>query len=210
MLLEYLKPFIYGILFGIPFCLAVGPVFFLLIQAGVNRGVKYALAIACGVIMADTVLIGATYFFVVNIQDFVIHNYVIIQMLISFLLFIIGIFSIFKKEKEKVIELSKAGVFLFFINGFILDVFNPSNIFVWIGVNSRLIVYNNLQHLLFYLASLLTIALLMILLAILSNRVQQILTNKALRKINISLGLLYICFSLTIFLGGNYFRHLIS
>ncbi len=212
MFMEYIKSFIYGIIFGLPFCLAVGPVFFLLIQAGVNKGVKFALAIAYGVILADTVLINLTYFFVDRIHNIVSNNYTIIQILISILLFSIGIISIFKKnnQSDKAITLSQNGTFLFFINGFVLDVFNPSNIFVWIGVNSEIIVYNKIQHFLFYTSSLLTIAFLMIAIAFLCNKIQPYLNSYLLKRLNISLGVIYIAISITIMVGGEYFHHLFS
>ncbi len=208
--IDYLKSFIYGVLFGIPFCLAVGPVFFFLIQAGVNKGIKFALAIAYGVILADMVLINATYFFVEIIHDFIRQNYAIIQIFISVLLFAMGIVSIVKSnyERERVMKISKNGIFLFFMNGFIMDVLNPSNIFVWIGVNSKIIMYNTLQHLLFYLSSLITIAVLMISLAFLCKKIQPHLNNYVLKRINISLGIIYIGISIALLLGSKYFHNL--
>ena len=206
----YLQSLVYGILFGVPFCLAVGPVFFFLIQAGVNKGIKFALAIAFGVILADTVLINLTYFFVERIHLFIRNNYTPIQFGISILLLALGLTSILKKNHDctKSSFLSNSGPFLFFINGFILDVLNPSNIFVWIGVNSEIIVYNKLQHLMFYTSALITIAVLMIGIAFLCRKTQPYLSNQLLRRINVSLGAIYIAFSFTLLLGGQYLHHL--
>ncbi len=206
----YLQSFVYGVLFGIPFCLAVGPVFFFLIQAGVNKGIKFALAIAFGVILADTVLINLTYFFVERINLFILNNYSAIQIGVSIILLVLGLTSILKKNHDcnRSSFLSNNGPFLFFINGFILDVLNPSNIFVWIGVNSEIIVYNKIQHLLFYTSSLITIAFLMIGIAFLCRKIQPYINNQLLRRINISLGAIYIGFSFSLLLGGKYLHHL--
>ena len=208
---EYLKPFAYGIMFGIPFCLALGPVFFLLIQAGVNRGVRYAMAITMGVVAGDFVLIVTTYYFVDTIRAFVQQHYSAIQILISIVLFSMGLFALLKKPKNK----TNTGLFrytdtlLFFLHGFVLDIFNPSNVFVWIGVNSNILLYNDTQHLLFYTASLLTMALLMAGIALLSKRIEPLLSLSMQRKINIGMGVVYIAFAVSLIAGARYLKPLL-
>lgn len=208
---EYLKSFAYGIMFGIPFCLALGPIFFLLIQAGVNRGIRYAMAIAMGVVVGDFVLIVATYYFVDTIRMFVQQYYSVIQITISILLLSMGLFALFKKPKKR----PDSGLFrytdtlLFFLHGFVLDIFNPSNVFVWIGVNSNILLYNDTQHLLFYTASLMTIALLMAGIALLSKRIEPLLNQAMQRKISIGMGVVYIAFAVGLIAGARYLKPLL-
>ncbi len=200
--IEYLKAFLYGVAFGVPFCLAVGPVFFFIIQVGVNKGVKYALGISYGVVLADLILINSTYFFIDIIRPIVINNYLIIESICIVILLCMGGYTLFKEVKiyEQELLINKT-VFMFFINGLVLDVFNPSNIFVWIGVNTKIIAYNTTEHLLFYLSSLLTIAFLMIMLAVMSDRIRKYLNTKILKRVNVLLGLIYILIAISIIIN---------
>lgn len=188
--------------FGIPFCLAVGPVFFLLIQVGVNKGLKFALGIACGVVLADVVLINTTYFFIDAIHLLVLKDYFIIECLCITTLLIMGIFTIFRETKmnEEQQIVNKTAI-VFFLNGFILDVFNPSNIFVWIGVNAKIIKYTKLQHLLFYAGAVMTIAFLMIMLGFLASKIKKYLNAKILKRVNLILGVMYIILAMVVFLN---------
>jgi len=203
--MDYLIPLLSGILFGIPFCLAVGPVFFLIIQTGINKGVKLAIAIALGVVLADITLILLTNIFVNQLNKFLISNYHIIIYILCVILLLYGSFSIFKQAQTRLndrgILTSSFSFFLF--NGFVLDVLNPSNVLVWIGVNASIIQYDFIQHSIFYGSTVVTIAALMVGLAVFSSAIKKRLTAINVRRLNISLGIFYIGIAVFLFFGEN-------
>ncbi|MDP2176176.1 MAG: LysE family transporter [Bacteroidota bacterium] len=198
--MEILTPFVNGIIFGVPFCLAAGPVFFILIYAGANRGLRLSIAFATGVLLGDLVLILITFYFVHYIQDFLLLYMYPIKMFMCIFLLLLSGYTFYKKTNVNTNPVTPKYnvVFLFFIYGFILDVFNPSNVLIWAGVASCMLHYNNLQHIAFYSSSMLTIGALMFLLAFLSIKIKPFLGVRFLRIFNICSGLVYLVSSIII------------
>lgn len=205
MIGEYLHPFLNGILFGVPFCLAAGPVFFMLIHAGCNRGFHLAIALAIGVLLGDVLLIYFSYSFVDVMTEFYIRNKVTFRFILFVILLVLSVYTLFKKTNvdNNPVPVKYNVFILFFIYGFMLDVFNPSNLFVWVSVTSYLIHYNSSQHIVFYISSLTTMAILMIMLAFLAQKIKPFLGVSFTRKFNVFTGLIYLICSLTILFQLN-------
>ncbi len=193
----YIKSAFYGVLFGIPFCLALGPVFFLLLQTSISRGRRFGNAIATGVIAGDIVLIFSTYYFVDLIVDIIRSNYNLIRVISAVFLLAMGVLSITRcsKSEERQLMIKYRVILLFFLHGLILDILNPGNILVWVGVNSFLIEFDHIQHLIFYCSALFSIGLLMLLIVKSADRLKLIMKPTVIVKFNLGIGLLYIGFS---------------
>ena len=124
-----------GIGFGLVLTVLTGPVFFALIKTSIEKGFHAGAALALGVVTSDMVFVGAILFgsqyFDVSAND-KIHA----GMVGSAILFIIGVYYIFKKAETnytpKTIpvptRLHRLG---YFFKGFLMCIFNPTILFHW-------------------------------------------------------------------------------
>jgi len=124
-----------GIGFGLVLTVLTGPVFFALIKTSIEKGFHAGAALALGVVTSDMVFVGAILFgsqyFDVSAND-KIHA----GMVGSTILFIIGVYYIFKKAETnytpKTIpvptRLHRLG---YFFKGFLMCIFNPTILFHW-------------------------------------------------------------------------------
>jgi threonine/homoserine/homoserine lactone efflux protein len=124
-----------GIGFGLVLTVLTGPVFFALIKTSIEKGFQAGAALALGVVTSDMVFVGAILFgsqyFDVSAQD-KIHAGIVG----SAILFLIGIYYIFKKAETNYTaktvpvptRLHKLG---YFLKGFFMCIFNPTILFHW-------------------------------------------------------------------------------
>ena len=95
-----LDPILSGISFGFLLSFLVGPIFFLLIETSLKRGVKPALAFDLGVLWSDVIYIIMAYFFAHQILDLKEHeDTLVILGGVTFL--IIGAVHMFKVKKDR-------------------------------------------------------------------------------------------------------------
>jgi threonine/homoserine/homoserine lactone efflux protein len=138
---------------GVGFLLSimVGPIFFVLLETSITRGVRAALALDLGVITSDILYIIFALSFVDQITLFQTNENKLIFGFVGGSIFIIyGIYYLFKKSKVPDLTLEaknsrndnkpvSKGYFLLGVKGFILNIANPAVIFYW------LIILNNSQ-----------------------------------------------------------------
>lgn len=128
-----IEAIITGIGFGLVLAVLTGPVFFALIKTSIEKGFHAGVAMALGVVTSDVVFVGAI-LFGSQLFDFTVDTR-ILGVVGSSILFIIGIYYIFKKAdityKNTNKKLNRAG---FFFKGFLMCIFNPSLLFHWITV----------------------------------------------------------------------------
>ena len=139
--------------FGIGFLLSVmvGPVFFVLLETSITKGIKSALALDIGVLISDIVYILFASIFVGQIKSLVSGENKVIFGIVGGSIFIVyGLYNLLKKKittpeiSAEVIDMSdinntssntKDYVFLG-LKGFILNFANPLVIFYWLSVMS--------------------------------------------------------------------------
>jgi threonine/homoserine/homoserine lactone efflux protein len=141
--------------FGIGFLLSVmiGPVFFVLLETSITKGVKSALAIDIGVLLSDILYVILASIFVDQIKSLGTGDNKIIFGFIGGSIFIgYGVYNLFKKqsnlknlENPEVLELTASiaatnsqtkDYFLLGLKGFLLNLANPLVIFYWMSVLS--------------------------------------------------------------------------
>ena len=141
--------------FGIGFLLSVmiGPVFFVLLETSITKGVKSALAIDFGVLISDILYVIFASIFVDQIKSLGTGDNKIIFGLIGGSIFIgYGVYNLLKKqsnfknlENPEVVELTASiaatnsqtkDYFLLGLKGFLLNLANPLVIFYWMSVLS--------------------------------------------------------------------------
>src|SRR5690606_31560685 len=154
--MNWTGPAIEGFVAGIGLSLMLGTVFFSILQNSLTHGYKAGVLISLGVIISDIMFIAlaiGSATFAVLIEDW--------QLQFSIgggvALIIFGIVQVFRKpfkEKENALLQSKVKRrTLLIVNGFFLNVINPVNFFVWLGIASYLTLtfkYTMNQKLVFF------------------------------------------------------------
>lgn len=135
---------------GIGFLLSVmvGPVFFILLETSITKGIRAALALDIGVFISDILYILFALSFVDQISSINSGENKLIFGFIGGSIFIIyGIFYFFKKSKmvdltleaentSKEVGVAPKDYLLLGLKGFILNIANPAVIFYWLSILS--------------------------------------------------------------------------
>ena len=135
---------------GIGFLLSVmvGPVFFVLLETSITKGIRAALALDIGVFISDVLYIMFALSFVDQITSINSGENKLIFGFIGGSIFIIyGIFYFFKKSKmvdltleaentSKEVAAAPKDYLLLGLKGFILNIANPAVIFYWLSILS--------------------------------------------------------------------------
>ena len=119
----------------------IGPVFFVLLETSIRKGIRAAIAFDLGVILNDIVYIGIAFFFYNQVESLSEGQDNSMLRLIGGCLFIAyGTHNFFKKVKEFDIEddttdvKSTRGYMLLALKGFLLNLANPLVVFYWFSV----------------------------------------------------------------------------
>ncbi|MCF8328830.1 MAG: LysE family translocator [Crocinitomicaceae bacterium] len=130
---------------GIGFLLSVmvGPVFFVLLETSITKGVRASLYLDLGVFISDVIYILFAFIFAAQIKGFTndASNNNFILGIIGGILFVgYGIYTLFSKSKNEITAKSKsttiknADSLVLGIKGFMLNFANPAVLFYWIGI----------------------------------------------------------------------------
>jgi threonine/homoserine/homoserine lactone efflux protein len=127
-----IEAIISGIGFGLVLTFLTGPVFFALIKTSIEKGFHAGVALALGVVSCDFVFVGAI-LFGSQYFDITAHDKTLAGIIGSSILFVIGIYYIFKKAKINYsntvpTKLHRAG---YTLKGFVMCIFNPTILFHW-------------------------------------------------------------------------------
>lgn len=130
-------PLLKGILMGLTIAISLGPGFFAIFHTSVSKGFKAGIVIATGILISDLVLIVLSYF---GLESLISK-----QQLIWFgiagglILFISGMVTLFRKpvsidNSSEFAPVANSKNHLLLLQGFILNISNPLNLFFWLGV----------------------------------------------------------------------------
>ncbi|MNY05189.1 threonine efflux system [compost metagenome] len=119
----------------------IGPVFFLLLETSIRKGIRAAIAFDIGVLLSDLIYIIIALIFYSEVSKITSGEYGhIISIVGGFILMIFGAVTLLKKPKEdkretdKQLNSTKKDLILLGLKGFLLNVANPGVIFYWITV----------------------------------------------------------------------------
>ena len=183
-----------GILTGLLLSVLIGATFFMLIETSMTRGFRAALWFDAGVVLSDTLIITGSYFFTSWITNTIIHNkYFNEAGGLIFLAFGINyILSRRKNETEYVVFKRHVRVFL---NGFVINLLNPSVILFWLGTMAITLTnfkYTGSEAFLYYGCALLTMTMVDVVKAYFSYRLSSLIHTRILRIIYVFSGILMI------------------
>lgn len=201
-----------GVATGLLLSIMIGPVFFVLLETSIRKGVKAALAIDLGVLLSDVVYIIIAFVFFQQVADLAEGNDNSILRLVGGVLFCVyGVYTFFKKVKKadvtKDFETSPTtmGYILLTVKGFLLNLMNPLVVFYWFSVmtlgaedgearDSSMILY-----LTYILITFFSIDFLKILGA---KRLRSLITPKLLAGLNRMVGIVFVGFGLVLLTQG--------
>lgn len=119
----------------------IGPVFFLLLETSIRKGIRAAIAFDIGVFLSDFIYIIIALIFYSEVSKITSGEYGhIISIVGGIILIIFGLVTLFKKPKEDKKEAEKQlnkqtkDMILLGLKGFLLNFANPGVIFYWITV----------------------------------------------------------------------------
>lgn len=130
-----------GIATGFILSVLVGPVFFLLLETSIRKGVRAALAFDLGVLLSDLIYIIFAYIFYNQVSKVIEGEWAyLFQIIGGFVFIFFGFYTLFKKPKhderseEEIINSPTKDFIVLGLKGFLLNFANPGVIIYWIGV----------------------------------------------------------------------------
>ncbi len=130
-----------GFLTGCVLSIMIGPVFFVLLETSIKRGVKAAGAFDLGVLLNDIVYIFIAYVFYNQVEELSHGENNSLVRIIGGLLFVVyGVINFFKKVHDNAVDdvfnlnVRKRDYLLLFVKGFLLNLANPLVVFYWFSV----------------------------------------------------------------------------
>ena len=125
---------------GVMLAFTIGPVFFILIETSITKGIRSALAFDFGAISGDIFFILLAYWGTSKLSDYIKNNpHLFVYG--GILIIIYGLFSFFKEHKDyrlhppqtRIVEIKEGNYFTFFYKGFFLNIINVGVFFYWVA-----------------------------------------------------------------------------
>jgi threonine/homoserine/homoserine lactone efflux protein len=197
-----------GFSFGLLLSFLVGPIFFILIETSLKKGVKPALALDLGVLLSDIIYILLAYNFSTFLVSLKKHeNLLSIGGGVIFIVF--GLVSALKVQKSDPLkdDSTKYGTkvyFGFFMKGFLLNMFNPSVIFYWLGLFlfGDQFGFTSNEMLVFFISILVSFFSIDILKIVGAGQLKNFMTDRRLTMVNRVIGGILMVFGLVMVLRG--------
>jgi len=204
-----------GIVTGFVLSIMIGPVFFVILETSIRRGVKAALALDLGVLISDLVYILIAYVFYSEVSGLINGENKGILKLIGGILFVIyGAFTFFKKPKEEKVDevgnvvQNSSDYFMLALKGFLFNFANPLVIFYWfsvitMGAKNSEHAGTNENSILFFLGVILITFFSFDLLKILgAKKLRPLVTEKLLVALNHLIGIVFFGFGIFLVIQG--------
>jgi threonine/homoserine/homoserine lactone efflux protein len=137
MLIYLLK----GITYGLMLSILIGPIFFALLQAGIEKGFKTGLAVGIGIWLSDFIYIVTVYSslnWIKEVTDSPNFKFYV-GAIGGVILIAFGIGTLFNNKKvDRTQKIKQSGYFAHAAKGFLLNTVNPFTIFFWVVTSSEI------------------------------------------------------------------------
>lgn len=205
-------PFLEGMGMGILLSMMIGPVFFALIQASIENGVRHAFFMALGILFSDAIYVLITYFGVT-----VILVSPLIKTALGYLggLILIGLGLVSWRSKriepnqvkKSMPSKKRSGL----LKGFGLNGINPFVLLFWIsvaGIVNLKANYGSWDKAIYYLSLLMTVFLLDLVKVYLARRLSRHITPALMKKMNRTVAILLILFGIRLIIFAFQHHHI--
>lgn len=203
-----------GIITGFILSIMIGPVFFVLLETSIRRGVKAAIAFDIGVLLNDIVYILIAYIFYNQVAELSEGEDNSILRLIGGGLFLLyGVTNFFKKVKETKMEglfkedTSTRDLILLALKGFLLNLANPLVVFYWFSVMTLgaqdVAESGSFGTMIMFISSILITFFAIDILKILgAKKLRPLVTRKVLIGLNRVIGIVFVTFGVILIIQG--------
>jgi len=128
-----------GILLGLALSVAAGPIFFMLVQLGIERGVAAGMTLSLGVLLSDVLYVTLVYFGVEWLSELPDFKWYM-GLIGGTILIAFGLATALSKYKPpKDANISARTYGGYFLKGVAVNIFNPFVFFLWIAVTGTMI-----------------------------------------------------------------------
>jgi len=142
-----MNPLLNGLFFGLTLTILVGPIFFALVQAGLERGFRAGFAMGMGIWISDLIFIVAVYLGVSSIVGITeIDGFKLwVGIAGGVVLLLIGLLTLLSKPPDmssSPITKKKLGAsyLVLAVKGFLINTVNPFTFFFWISVMTAVVL----------------------------------------------------------------------
>lgn len=204
---------------GVILAFTIGPVFFILIETSITKGIRSALAFDIGAISGDIFFIVLAYWGTSKLSAY-IENNPNLFLYGGLLIIVYGLFSYIKEHRDfrlnppqaRIVAIKEGNYFTFFYKGFFLNVINVGVFFYWLATIATFSARPGMTptRVLFFLATiLLTYLLTDIVKILIAKRLRHRLTPTNIHKIKQGINIFLVVFGVFLLLNG-FFPNLIQ
>jgi threonine/homoserine/homoserine lactone efflux protein len=197
-----------GIVTGFILSIMIGPVFFVLLETSITKGIKAALALDLGVLLSDLFYILIAYVFYSEVADLGSKdNRQILNVIGGILFLAYGILNFLKKshpkEDNSTIQsiTNSKDIVVLMVKGFLLNLANPMVIFYWFSIMTLANSYvetasSNYPIFYFLMVILLTFFSVDVFKIVGAKYLRPLVTNRLLNGLNILIGIVFSIFGI--------------
>ena len=200
--------YIDAVVFGFILSFSFGPIFFILLETSITRGIKQAVFMDFGVIVSDLLFFSLAYFGASKIATeenqpalFLLGG--VILTVYSVISFINNVAKKNKIKKAKAVEETR--LLKYAVKGFLLNIINVSCLVIWAGVIvwfGPKVEMSPVKIWTFFIVSVITYLAINVLKFLLSSRLKSKLTDKVLFYIRQGLNILILIFGIVLVFKG--------
>lgn len=200
-----------GIVTGFILSIMIGPVFFVLLETSIRKGVKAAIAFDTGVLLNDILYILIAYVFYNQVEQLSSgDDNSVLRLIGGVLFFVYGIFTFFKKAQDIFIHEDGAepatnikGYLLLGLKGFLLNLANPMIVFYWFSVmtlgSKDVTEEGTFTAMIVFISSILITFFSVDLLKIFGAKsLRPLVTTRLLKGLNQLIGIVFVAFALVL------------
>ena len=188
-----------GFLFGLVIAITPGPIFFAILQTGVNRGFRAGLFTALGVLFSDFILISLCYFGIYSVIE-QLDKKIHVGIIGGIILIIFGTVTFIRKpdilrKRNTKVSYKEPHLSTYMLKGFFINISNPTLIFFWLSAMGIVSSQAEKDHIVgsvlsFFGATLLTIFATDLLKSFIGKKIKDYLTLRTQLWINKLVGLI--------------------
>ena len=140
-----------GIQIGLILCCLIGPIFFALIQAGVEEGLRAGTMVGLGIWISDVLFIAAVYFGLAYVTRLISGENFSLYLGIggSIILMVFGLSAYFSKPPSIDLEMGRpmrsSSYWSLWLKGFLINTVNPFTVIFWLGLMTTTVIDGNLS-----------------------------------------------------------------
>ncbi len=200
-----------GVVTGFILSFMIGPVFFMLLETSIVKGIRAALAFDLGVLLSDIIYISIVFFFLSEVTAAIAENKNILTIIGGIILIVFGVRTALKKQEAKlstdfismVHQPRDYGVLM--LKGFFLNFLNPMVLFYWFAVltlDTDSVAAGGWEAITFIAVILLTFFGLDVLKIMGAKKLRIFITPGVLKQLNLILGGILMIFGIVLIIRG--------